>query len=68
MARAGYADRWLAKVTKNIGPGWEVCTLEEALSRDYDKVVTTIFGGKATIRASQEGSVCDPSTESYWSA
>jgi len=35
---------------------------------DKDVEVTSLMGGSpVTIRASQVGSVCDPSTERYWS-
>jgi hypothetical protein len=35
---------------------------------DHDVVVYSVMGGKpVTIKKSQQGSSCDPSTERYWS-
>lgn len=47
--------------------GCEVCTLEHFNTRiDYTVTVTNLLSGKpATIRASERGGCCDPSTERY---
>ena len=58
-----------ARFNRNAGfDAYRVITLDEFAANDRMVTVNNIFGEPVQIRESDRGTVCDPSTESYWSA